>query len=131
MAAKALRACLHAGQAVAMDGWPPVEAGAVVTDLQDQTTLFESDGDIDLGATRVTDGVVHRLLEDQKDLASELGSLLLAHKQIVAPNWQLDAVVRRMPAVRRFGVSVARIVTLKNLVMDDCCLHFHAIMRDQ
>lgn len=40
------------------------------------------------------------------DLASELGSLLLAHKQIVAPNWQLDAIVRRMPVVRRFGVSV-------------------------
>ncbi len=40
------------------------------------------------------------------DLASELGSLLLAHKQIVAPNWQLDAVVRRMPVLRRFGVSV-------------------------
>ena len=40
------------------------------------------------------------------DLASELGSLLLAHKQIVAPSWQLDAVVRRMPVVRRFGVSV-------------------------
>ena len=36
------------------------------------------------------------------DLASELGSLLLAHKQIVAPNWQLDAIVRRMPVVRRF-----------------------------
>lgn len=40
------------------------------------------------------------------DLASELGSLLLAHKLIVAPRWQLDAVVRRMPVVRRFGVSL-------------------------
>lgn len=40
------------------------------------------------------------------DLASELGSLLLAHNQIAAPSWQLDAVVRRVPVLRRYGVSL-------------------------
>lgn len=39
-------------------------------------------------------------------LASELGSLLLAHTRIRDPRWRLDAIVRRVPALVRFGVSL-------------------------
>jgi hypothetical protein len=39
-------------------------------------------------------------------LASELGSLLFAHTRIRDPRWRLDAVVRRVPALVRFGVSL-------------------------
>lgn len=39
-------------------------------------------------------------------LASELGSLLIAHTQIRAPRWRLSAIVRRVPALVRFGVSL-------------------------
>jgi hypothetical protein len=39
-------------------------------------------------------------------LASELGSLLLAHTRIRDVRWRLDAIVRRVPALVRFGVSL-------------------------
>ena len=39
-------------------------------------------------------------------LVSELGSLLLAHTRIRDPRWRLSAIVRRAPALRRFGVSL-------------------------
>lgn len=56
------------------------------------------------------------------DLASELGSLLLAHKQIVAPHWQLDAIVRRMPVVRRFGVPLdASLAAIRELSARATC----------
>lgn len=40
-------------------------------------------------------------------LAAELGSLMLAHTEILDPRWRLDAIVRRVPAAQRFGVSLA------------------------
>ena len=39
-------------------------------------------------------------------LVSELGSLLLAHTRIRDPRWRLYAIVQRVPALRRFGVSL-------------------------
>lgn len=39
-------------------------------------------------------------------LASELGSLCIAHTQIRDPRWRLEAIVRRVPALVRFGVSL-------------------------
>lgn len=41
-------------------------------------------------------------------VASELGSLLHAHVRIKDPRWRLDAIVRLVPALRRFGISIER-----------------------
>jgi hypothetical protein len=40
--------------------------------------------------------------------ASELGSLLHAHVRIQDPRWRLEAIVRLVPVLRRFGISIER-----------------------
>ena len=41
-------------------------------------------------------------------IASELGSLVHAHKRISDPRWRFDAIVRVVPVFHRFGISTAR-----------------------
>src|SRR4051812_33067639 len=53
--------------------------------------------------------VAVRAANPASDIASELGSLLHAHVVIGDPRWRLEAIVRTVPVLRRFDISLDRV----------------------